>query len=95
MEYQVIHSALAATTVAAVLDLFVVGDNLKQLLPAACTLVQRANKLSSSSNTKSGQSLDTQTHTHMQEHTNIKYKYNYQCECECANANVNTKTSVN
>lgn len=63
VENQVIHSALAATTVAAVLDLSVVGDNLKQLLLAACTLVQRANKLSSSSNTKSGQSLDTQTQT--------------------------------
>lgn len=88
MGNQVIHSALVLTNV-----VVVPACGWGQFeAAAACTLVQRANKLSSS-NTKSGQSLDTHTHTRMQKHANIKYKHNYQCEC--ANVNVNAKTSVN
>lgn len=55
---------------------------------AACTMVQRANKLSSRNTEKVDKVLthkraSTHTHTHQQAHANIKYKHNYQCDCEC------------
>lgn len=70
---------------------------------AACTLVQRANKLSSTNTEKVGKVLTHKranthklhTHRHTQAHANIKYKHNYQCYCECECECENTKTSVN